>query len=128
MFTNCLGVAVEGGGLDLNLALAGSERLRQPCLAKNGVRGVTAGYSDRHRKRPLGDRAVPDFVAAFPLPNKATSRGTQQVAKCAVKLGGHLGGGRLGFAQRRDLQIERSRIGVGVVVRKNVERHGRHFG
>jgi hypothetical protein len=32
------------------------------------------------------------------------------------------------FAQRRDLQIERNAIGVRVIIRENIERHGRYLG
>ena len=47
---------------------------------------MAARNSDRHRKVPLGDRAVPDIMAALALTNECTSCGAQQFAKFAIEL------------------------------------------
>jgi hypothetical protein len=52
-----------------------SKRLGQPSLAQDRVGGVATGNADRHGKIPLGDRAMPDFVAALALPDKRATGG-----------------------------------------------------
>ena len=59
------------------LRLASSKRLRQAGLPKNGVGGVPARNAHRHREISLGYRAVPDFMAAFALPDEQAAGGTQ---------------------------------------------------
>jgi hypothetical protein len=41
---------------------------------------VAAGNADRHGDISLGDRAVPDFVAALALPDLRAAGGAQQVS------------------------------------------------
>jgi len=77
---------------------------------------------DRHRKAALGDRAVPDFMAAAALADQGAASGAQQVAQCTVELWRHSGCNGLGFAQRSNLQEQRARIDVRVIVRQQVDR------
>jgi hypothetical protein len=63
--------------LDQRLVVMRSEGLWKPSLAKNGICGVAAGNPNRHCEILVGDRAVPDFVAAFALANEATTRQAQ---------------------------------------------------
>jgi hypothetical protein len=100
-----------------------SKCFRQSGLAKNCVRGVAAWDADRHGEVPLGDRAVPDFVAAFALPHEHTTCIAQQIAQRTVELRSHSGGDRFGFFQRRDLKEQIGGIDAGVVVRQQIERH-----
>jgi hypothetical protein len=81
-----------------------SKRLRQTGLAQNSVGGVAARDSNRHREISLGDRAMPNLVAALALPHHHAARGTQQVAQGSVELRRHLRRGGLCFTQRGDLQ------------------------
>jgi hypothetical protein len=53
-----------------------SKRLRQPSLAQDRVGGVATGNADRYGKISLGDRAMPDFVAALALPDERATGGT----------------------------------------------------
>lgn len=114
--------------------------------------GISAGACSRIRFPPCGLLAHPnrslDRARAF---SASTSRSRAGAAVCresssrgrhrrprprrgrtpprlgAVELRSHSGHGRLGFAQRRDLQIERGGIDVRVIVRQQVERHGRYL-
>jgi len=83
---------------------ARSKRLRQSRLAQDGIGGMAARNADRHGEIPLGDRAMPDFMAALALPDQSAAGGAQQVAQGPIELRGHSGRGGLGFAQRGDLQ------------------------
>jgi hypothetical protein len=67
-------------------AFVGSKRLGQSGLAQYGVGGVAAGNPNGHREIPLRDRAVPNFVAATPLPDQCTTSGAQQFTQQAVEL------------------------------------------
>lgn len=106
---------------------AGSERLGQSRLAQNGVGGVAARDADGHREIPLGDRAVPDFVAALALPDERAARFTQQIAQRPIELRRHSGCRRLGFAQSGDLQKQGCWIDAWVIVGQQVERHRRNL-
>ncbi len=52
-----------------------SKRLRQPSLAQDRVGGVATGNADWDGKIPLGDWAMPDFVAALALPDERAPGG-----------------------------------------------------
>lgn len=93
-----------GGRSGLARCRRSSKRLRQTGLAKDGIGGVAARNADGYGEVLLRDRAVPDFVAAFALPDEDATRGPQQVTQGPVELRRHLGCGRLGFAQCGDLQ------------------------
>jgi hypothetical protein len=56
-------------------------------------------------------------VAAFALPDERAARRSQQVPDGAVELRSHSGGRGLRFAQRGELQIDRSGIDAGMIVR-----------
>jgi hypothetical protein len=57
------------------------------------------------------------------LADERAARCTQQVAQRPVELRRHSGGGRLGFAQRGDLQEQLARIDLGMIVGQQIERH-----
>lgn len=84
---------------------------------------MTAGNADGHGEIPLRDRAVPDFVTAAPLPDHRAACGAQQIAQLAVELRRHSARGRPSFAQRGDLQEQRFRSNIRVIVRQQIERH-----
>ncbi len=100
-----------------------SKRLRQSGLSQDRVGGVAAGDADGHGKIPLRDRAMPDFVAATSLPDQRAAGGAQQIPQGAIELRRHSARGRFGFAQRSDLQKQRFRSDVGVIVWQQIERH-----
>ena len=95
-----------------------SERFGQASLTQNRVGGVAAGNPDRNRKVSLCDRAVPDFVAASPLPDEPAAGRAQQLPQGSVELRRHSADSRLGFAQGSDLQEQIARIDIGVIVGK----------
>jgi hypothetical protein len=55
-------------------------------------------------------------VAAFPPTNKCATCSTQQFAQRTVELRGHSGGGAFCFAERGDLEVERSRIDLRMII------------
>ena len=81
-----------------------SKRLGQTRLTKDCIGSVATRNADRHGEISFRDRAMPNFVAAVALPHENATRGTQQIAQRLIKLRRHSGCGRLGFAQRGDLQ------------------------
>lgn len=77
---------------------------------------MAAWNPDRNRKIRRGDRASPNLVTSFALPNQLASGRTQQFAERWIELGRHLGG--FGFAQGGDLQINRGGIDARMIVRQ----------
>ena len=104
-----------------------SERLGQPGLPENGVRGVTARDTDWHGEAAGRDWAAPDLVTALALPDQRAAGRAQEIAQPNIELRGHSSGERLGFAQRGKLKKDRSRFDAGVIVRKEIEGHGGHL-
>lgn len=104
-----------------------SKRLRQSRLAKDRIRRMAAWNADGNWKVGFRDRALPDFMAAFALANQVTSARGQQLAQLLVELRRHLRCRRFGFAQGGDLKEQRCRINARMIVRQQVERHGRNL-
>ena len=100
-----------------------SKRLGQTGLSQDSVGGMTTGNADRHSKIPLRDRAMPDFVTTASLPDQRAAGGPQQIPQGAIELRRHSACGRFGFAQRGDLQEQRFRSNVGMIVRQQIDRH-----
>ena len=119
----------------------------QSGLPQDGVGGVAARDADRHGEIPLCDGAMPNFVAALALSDKNTARAAQQFAQGLVELRRHLEHdsekacpgldpgwilvfgqnhaplntlrrGRFSFAQCSDLEEQRGRIDVRMIVRQ----------
>jgi hypothetical protein len=103
------------------------ERFGESGLSQNRVGGVSAWYPDGNREVSCGYRTMPDFMAALTLPHKRAACGQQQFPEHPVELRRHSGGGQFGFAQRGDLEKDRGRIQIGMIVRQKVERHRRDF-
>ena len=97
---------------------ARSERFRQSGLTQDSIGGVSARNADRHGKISFGNRAVPDFVTAAPLPDQRAAGGAQQIPQRAIELRRHSACGRFGFAQRGNLQEQRFRSNIGMIVRQ----------
>jgi hypothetical protein len=77
-------------GLEIRGAtLQASKRLGQPGLPQDRIRGVSARNTHRHCEIPFRDRAAPDFVAAFALPNESATGRAQQLPQRAVELRRH---------------------------------------
>lgn len=91
---------------------------REAGLAQDCVGGMTARDADRHREIATRDRAVPDFVAPFALPDEGAARGAQERAKLSIELRRHSRSGWFGFSKGRNLQEERSRVDIGMIVGK----------
>jgi hypothetical protein len=112
---------------DARLGNLTSKRLRQTRLAKNGVRGVSARDSDRNGEISTGDRTAPDFMAASSLPDERTAGLSQQISQEAVERLRHSGRRGHRFAQGDDLDENRARFDVGVIVRREIEGHSGYF-
>jgi hypothetical protein len=102
---------------------ASSKSFWQADLTQDGIRRVTARYSNRHGKVSLGNWAAPDFMAAFALADHEATRTAQEIAQRFVKLRSHSGRGWFGLAQRRNLQKQICRIDVWVIVGQQIECH-----
>jgi hypothetical protein len=63
---------------------ASLKRLRQPRLPENSICGVAASNPSWHRKIPLCEWTVPNFMTAFALPYEAATRRAQQVSQGTV--------------------------------------------
>jgi len=63
--------------------------LRKTRILENAIRGVSDHRILRHREFPIGDRAVPNFVRAFPLPKQRTSGGAQKPDKRWIEVCAH---------------------------------------
>lgn len=107
------------------IARHSSKGLRQAGLTKDRVRCVAARDAERYSKVSLGDRALPNLVAALALPHRHATSGAQQITQGLVELRRHSRGGGLGFAQGRDLEKQRGGINARMVVREEVKRHRR---
>ncbi len=61
----------------------------QSSLPKDGIGCVATGNANGHRKIPLRQRTVPNFVATLALPDHATIGSPQQLPQSSVKLRRH---------------------------------------
>jgi hypothetical protein len=120
---NKRGARAIGRALDLPKKIILLECLGQSGLTLDGVGGVTAGNADRHCKVSLRDGAVPDFVAAASLPDQRAAGGAQQIPQRPIELRSHSARDRVCFAQRGDLEEQRFRRDIRVIVRQQIERH-----
>lgn len=76
----------------------GSESLRQSSLTQDRIGSVAARDADWYREVTLGDRTVPNFVAAASLPDHRAAGGAQQIPQFAIELRRHSACDRFGFA------------------------------
>ena len=80
---------------------------RKPACRRIAFAVLTADHSNRNRKGPVCDRAVPYLMAALALADEVAPCLAQQLSQFAVEMRSHSGDRRLCFAQRGDLQINR---------------------
>ena|SRR5579871_627614 len=98
-----------------------SKRLRKSRLFEDAVRGVSAHDTDGNRKSPIGDWALPDFVAAFALPDERATSLAQQVTNIAIVGRSHSGGRDGGLALDDQLNHHLVRLDARMIVRQQIE-------